>query len=314
MKLEKILSSRERSKDPWNDVIYEWEDVIADYFSVPIVPRLSSPVPKGSLTLSFSLSPFRDARFNIAGFSSFVVDFYLRSDEDLRKFYEGLSHNPLVFISSAEAFEFLRAKGCPLPIRHVALSLSDRYRISASTRFDKDLDLVVIGRPNAVLLDYIRRYEQEHPDFVWVRREYWRLKTNGEHYTHFVSSRGEDLGFADDRVSYFNLLKRARSTIYSTPGIDDSRKKSNGFNQVTPRFLEYLCCGCHVLSRYTLNPDTEYYEFPKLMPHLETYEQFREALERALTEDVDMKKYSEYLNKHYTSVRCAELKRILEES
>lgn len=96
-------------------------------------------------------------------------------------------------------------------------------------------------------------------------------------------------------------MQKAKCGFYATPGMDDSESRTNGFNQVTPRFLELIACGCHILARYPENPDTKYFELHNITPSIESYEQFEHLLNKALNEEVDMQIYADYLKNHYTS-------------
>ena len=106
-----------------------------------------------------------------------------------------------------------------------------------------------------------------------------------------------------------NLYKKLydEGIVYSTPGIDGGETRTNGFNQITPRFLELIACGCHVIARYPSNPDTDYYEINKFCPNIEDYLQFEKRLDYCLETEVNLDNYRHYLLKHYTSVRCKEL-------
>lgn len=87
--------------------------------------------------------------------------------------------------------------------------------------------------------------------------------------------------------------------------------RSNGFNQVTPRFLEYLACGCHIISRYPDNPDTAYFNLAGMSTRVDSYQAFEETFDRARTIPCDMAGYASYLDKHYTSVRAEALASII---
>lgn len=101
--------------------------------------------------------------------------------------------------------------------------------------------------------------------------------------------------------------------LYSTPGMDGCKIEANGYNQVTPRFLEYISCGCHVLARYPDNEDTDWYDLQTMAKRINSYEEFEIAVDEARKNPVDMKLYSDYLAKHYTSVRARELEALLKE-
>ena len=159
----------------------------------------------------------------------------------------------------------------------------------------------MVGRQNIVLQGYVEQYAKYHPKFKYVYRE---LK-NG--IFNYFSSDGECLGDINTREKYMALLRQSRAGLYSTPGIDGDEGRTNGFNQVTPRFLELIVSGCHILSRYPHNPDTDYYELSKISTNVTSYEQFDNYMNEALHSEVDMNFYSDYIKKHYTSSRCHDL-------
>ena len=90
-----------------------------------------------------------------------------------------------------------------------------------------------------------------------------------------------------------------------------TREGHKNFNHVTPRFLEMIAAGCHVLCRYMPNADTEYFELSRFCPSIESYEQFEKLMNKALKESIPIDQYKQYLKKHYTSVRAQQLKDIL---
>lgn len=328
MKFSAIISDRRNIKDPWYDIVYEWEDEIASHLGAKLIHNLGWGIKKSLYlrairyfgriwklrpTFAYQMQAWQWEGKNRANLYPCVIDFFLRTEEELNKFYANFSRNPIVFISSREAYEYLLAKNCPLKIKHLALSLPDKYAILPSTRFEKKYDLVVLGRQSSTLMSYLERYALDHPDFTYVKRVFLADETNGAHYARYVTNKGEELGYSDTREQYFNLMRSSRICFYSTPGVDKDRSDANAFNQVTPRFLEMIACGCHVLARYPKNPDTDWYDMESVAPSIGSYEQFEKAMDYARSHEVDMVKYSDYLAKHYTSVRAAQLERIVEE-
>lgn len=184
------------------------------------------------------------------------------------------------------------------------MSISDKYAITQQTKFEKPYELIVMGMPNKVLNDYLEQYAKTHSDLYYV----YRVQDGGQFM--YYTSRGECLGDINTRHKYMELMRKSRCALYSTPGVD-GRKQTNGFNQVTPRFLEFISAGCHVISRYEKNSDTDFYEMDKMSMRANTYEDFARALDYARTTDVNMQAYSDYLAKHYTSARAKELQNIL---
>lgn len=308
MKVEQIITLR---NEPWcgfdYDLVHEWEDQFAAELGAELyfdtyrirgnrllyhLPHIANLFQTNKFALKFRMLPLGnppgDNKRNIC---TIIIDFYLHDDEELRQFYKTCDKNPLVYISSKEIYDFLLSKGCPLRIRHLPLSLPDKYRLHELPV--KKFDAIMLGRQNKIFGDYLRNYAIDHPDFVYVYRG-----TNG-----YESSRDEHIGDLSDRKSYWQLMRSARIGLYATPGMDNARQGTNGFSQVTPRFLEYIAAGCHVLARYNKNSDTDYFELDTMSTRIQNYDEFSEALDRLLQTPIPIEKYKTYLNKHYTTNR-----------
>lgn len=155
-----IFSPRKALLGIADQLIYEWEDVFAEKMNVPILydTKLRNnrwtkhiPIPLNFLTpdvniLSIEMVTYRHNGLNKRNVVPWIVDFYLRTPAQLGTFYRTFSHNPIIFISSREAYEFLMENNCPLNIAHLPLSLPDKYAITPETHFDKEYDLVLFGR------------------------------------------------------------------------------------------------------------------------------------------------------------------------
>ena len=310
-----VLTKRIKVTDPWWDIVYEWENVMADslklHFDAPELCRYRSAAMADSLAFMFQMRATQWGEYNRANIAPCIIDFYLRGSEQLDQFYREFSNNPFVFVSSREVYEYLEASGCPLNIKHLALSLPDKYAITEATRFEKTIDLITLGRPSRKMITWLEQYAASHPDFIYANRLWIKKSTNGEHYTKYVTNKGKVLGYGDTRKENFDLMRSAKVSLYSTPGVDGDRPESNGYDQVTPRFLEMLASGCHIIARYSKNADTDWFDMPSVCPTTETYEQFEAALDYARTHEVDMGKCAQYLSRHYTSCRAKELEAIV---
>ncbi|GHT56559.1 hypothetical protein AGMMS49982_23440 [Bacteroidia bacterium] len=327
-KLSAICSSRKILNYTYFDLVFEWEDVFQSALDIPIVYTRQYDRYINRIIRRVKWNPF--SFFHPSGYYEFmwvmnaswswtnshyyrvnilpaIIDFYL-SKEQLTDFYNAYSKIPFILISSLEAFNFLKENNCPKQIYHFPLSLPDKYKITPATRFEKEYDLVLMGRTNPVFDDYLKRYVAQHKDFTYVYRQ-----EQGKNF-HYFTSKGEFVGNINhnSRERYIDLMRKSKICLYSTPGMDGEVKWKNGFNQVTPRFLELLSCGCHVIARYKQNPDTDYYRLDKFSPCITSYDEFEKAMDKALNTEVDMKMYSEYLENHYTTKRVELLKTILE--
>ena len=321
MHIQTIISYRRLTSWPSFDLIKEWEDVLSKELNIHIKnesllfynsilnkhPSIYKIINTHKNALVFEISDYRcSLKNNFKNIIPCIVDFYAKDDKTLCDIYQQYNRNPIVLISSKEAYEFLKQKECPLNIAHLPLSISDIYRITPATRFDKKYDLVIAGRNNPVLTDCVVRYAQKHQYFRYVYR-----KTEGNKFYYYTSD-GEKIGDINTREQYINLLRASRMGIYATPGIDGGENRTNGFNQVTPRFFELICSGCHILARYPKNADTEYFQVDRICPSIETYEQFESLVDKYRDIECDMLLYSNYIMQHYTSQRASMLSNILD--
>ena len=317
MKIQRIISRRNSPGRYYMDIVYEWEDIIAKHFNCKIrndVWIKSKPKPFGHFSdlvtriqlgyansIKYDIDTNASNRCNYSNIIPIIIDFY-ESKESLTSFFERYSNHPLVFISSKEVYDYLIRSKCPLRIAHLPLSLPDKYMISQESNYQKKYDLVLMGRTNPVFLSYLERYQKKYPNFSYIYPAKWERARPWKIFEQcYYSSKGERIGICDTRQKYFQLMQSSKVALYSTPSKDLPNNSKNGWNQVTPRFLEYLACGCHVLCRYDSNPDTHFYELERYWPSIDTYNDFEQKMNEALNNDVDVLFYSHYLKSHTTT-------------
>lgn len=332
-----ILSKREIMKNYENnkkycfDIIYEWENIYAEKLNLNIQTRSDfefnfdekcRKIYRKTKIPFFRLFPLFDVRkeniifmydaatkrqdgiYNNKKYIPCLIDYFL-SEEEYSRFLNAYKKNRLVLVSSREVYEYLLEKKCPLRIEHLALSLPDYY-VNFKERYEKKYDLVLFARQNPLLLEYVDQYEKRHSDFTLIRRKY-----EDGHYIYFDSKTGETVSMGDTREDYWNLVKASRVALYTTPGMDGTRLDANGWNQVTPHFLEELAGQCHVIARYPDNADTRWYSLEKICTSVQSYEEFERLMDTYRKCEVDLEKYSAYLQQHLTSNRAYRLKEII---
>lgn len=308
---EDELAARTRLplQDSWERRLLNENIVARSLVKIPgafgVLQRCDALMAKGTKSLYFAMSPQRKSSFSArANVIPIIVDFW--KSVDLGAFYRTYRNCPMVLITSREAYDFLRSRGCPLNLYHFPLSLPDKYRTTPAQQFEKKYDVLIAGRSNPVLLDYMQRYEKEHPDVEYV----YQAAKDGNY--GYCSNRSGMLGAFNDRQSYMALLRASRVGFYSTPGIDGGEKRTGGFNPVTPRLFELLAAGCHVVARYPDNADTQFYELNALCPSVTSYGEFAERLQTALGSPPPVDRHHQYLQKHYTSARVDLLNQLVE--
>ena len=311
------------------DIVFEWEDILSKELSSEILTRSPlefsfdekarkiyqkfripiyrlfqlADVKRGKNILMFDASTKRqDGIYNSFRYIPCIIDYFL-DEKGYLQFLKAYKKNPLVLISSKEVYDALVEKKCPLNIDFFPLSIPDYYKTEVV--YKKEYDLIIAGRINPLLAEYVEKYEKDYPKMQIIKRKYV-----DDHFVYFNSATGEDVGFGDSREEYNELLQKSKIALYTTPGMDETRTDANGWNQVTPRFLEEIVAQCHIIARYPKNADTDWYEMDKICHNIVSYEDFVETMIRYLVTEVDLDLYRSYLEKHYTSKRADLLKQI----
>lgn len=332
-----ILSTRQYLKDTFYQVIYEWEDDLARQLAVPLksaLPKwrktflnnLTRPVlarlgaldqvnnwveawhptrPRRGTYLVFELGANTTANFSTSAYAiPAFIDLWQNTDwQALARQYR---YCPLVLVSSLETVQYMQVLGSPLPVAHFPLSLSDRYRTTPDQVFAKQYDLVLAGRTNPVLASFVRTFSERNPTVEVVSQQ----EVDGQF--QYVSNHRGALGPLADRSEYLDLLRKARISVYSTPGIDGGEARTGGFNPVTPRYLELLHARCRLIGRYPDNAETRFYELAQVCPHVDTYAEFEALMHQYLAQESGpLPAYEAILSKHYTSCRATLLQRLL---
>lgn len=329
--LLKIYSDRHFQNWPSQHIVYEWEDEIAKSLKIPIlespfqnnyitkiVSRIWKNAFKNDLTggldgincrkgnfLYFEMTPKKFRSFsNNRNAIPIIIDYWERENvEYLNHYYRKCQ---FILISSLEVLNFLKKNNCNLNLMHFPLSLPDKYHLEPSQIFKKHYDIVLAGRTNPVLWEYLKKYEHMHPEIEYLYQE----QQNGELY--YRSNKHGIIGNFHRREEYINLIRSAKISFYSTPGIDGGEKRTGGFNPLTPRFLELLSAGCHVIARYVHNEESEFFQLESICPSVNSYEEFEKQMNFALnSKDQPIKRNSDYLLKHYTSMRIDTLKKVI---
>lgn len=321
MKIEKIITKRFYNSYNEYHLVWEWEDVFKRILNAElcidwncsalfnrnlffrILKKLYNHLPlttkKPALVIEMDPIGRNTEQNNKGNIIPWIVDFYLHTDEELKQFYRKFDKHKLILISSLSVFEFLQRVGCPIPIAHLPLSISDKYRIDTNTCWHKEFDVILAGRQNPILLNFLNTYREAHPNLSVVSCK----KENG-HYNYY-NQHGQFFGNADTREGLMSLMKKSRVGLYSGKGMDQDyiRVSDSQFSQITPRLFEFLVTGNHVIARYEDNSDSRYYELPDMFPCINTYAAFEKEMDKALHSEVNRGRYCQYLEKHYTSTR-----------
>jgi len=332
MTIDKVYSNRKSNNGVYSDLIYEWEDDFAKGLDIPIisysrfknkllngmrklldkalilplVQNIDKRLKRKNFTLIFELYPLDKFSYRVSSNKiPYIIDFDFRVD--LKAFYRTYKNCQLIIISSLQAYQYLVENKCPLNIKHLQLSLSDQFQLNRST-ISKEFD-VIIARSNRVLLDYVKKYAIDHPDFEYVVRK-WAGNTLYKGNVYYSNKKGE-IGEFSERSSYFALLKKTKVALYATPGYDEPERRF--LNHVTPSLFEYISSGCKIIARYPNNAETISFGLGTIAPSTESYDDFCKTLAFFLSSNDHsyLKESEKFLQKNYTSKRISQFKSII---
>lgn len=327
MLLKKIHSIRKISSPPSFKIVEDWEDILSQQMNLKLENdnkilhkirwkldrwKMSGlcdlfHLPSCTLGLRFDM----DARNSNACIINkytipVIIDFWLGKD-DLPDFYRAYKKCPLVLITSAEVYEFLKSNNCPLNIAHWPLSYPDHYKIETDENYKKTFDFCLIGRPAPFFVKMLKQYAEDHPDFEYI------INNNNINNRRYYTNKGQYIMQDTGRQSYLEIIRRSKITCYTTPGLDEAKIIPNKYNQVTPRLFEMIAGGCYVIAHYPINADTKYYELDNIVAPVNNYPEFEKALNYFRAQPPrKIAECKSYLQKHYTSTRVNLLKHILD--
>lgn len=318
-KLNSIISTRKALSQSFWHLVWEWEDIIAEKLNIPLVAdkkiwylikksRFFQPFDRG-YNFVFDMNPWHRLRthgiFKVSSKTiPYIIDFYL-NDDQVDLFVQMYKDAPVVFISSREVYEWLKKKNTGLTLAHLPISLSDKYALSQQKKFDKKYDIILLGRLSPTMKEYLDCYLRTNPKVSILNKKIENGRFN------YYDEKGNYVGNTDSREDYLKMMRMCRIILYTTPGYD-GEKITNGFSQVTPRVLEAMACGCHLIMKYPDNPDTRFFQLSDICESVENYKQFEAQMNKYLSSAPDLNKYCEYLYKHYTSKRIPILQSTLQ--
>ena len=323
--LTTIQSQRKTAQYPSFKIVYEWENILAETLGLKIrsdsewwykcyrrfeknglVGIYNYFLPKKDLHIDFIMEASTKKLCRITKNTiPVIIDFWLW-EEEIPRFFEAYKNVPLLLLTNFEVYELLKKLNCPIPIEHWPLSYPDTSLFSIEENDEKIYDFCLFGRPNPFFIRMQEEYARKHPDFVYL------TTTGTESNRKYYTNKGDFVCEDTSRESYLNMIRRTRITCYSTPGIDEGKKKTTSFNQVTPRLFEMLCNGCQVIGHYPADgADVKWYNLPSIVPNVNSYEEFEIILDNMRKTTADKTKIKSFMDKHYTSTRAKMLIGIL---
>lgn len=276
-RIRSIITTRYRSTWPTWQMVHEWEDILCRVLAVPLRPIGETCMMPASnaLPLNFDLI-FLQLAAELRYYAHnpqlipIVMDLWR---DDFDDFAIHAASFPLVFVCNVQAFQELAPRLDNL--RYLPFTLADQYFNQPLP--PKDIDIIQYGRRNPLLDTFMTCLLEKHPDIHYVTTEAFEDEKKVRIYSNKLGCIGE----SDSRSRFMDIVFRSRISLVSTVGMDDSRD-TGGIDPVSPRFIESLAAGCHLVGRI---PDAEEFAatgIGRLCHHVETYPQFESTVLRLL--------------------------------
>lgn len=295
--IRSIITTRNVSKWPTFQMVHEWEDILGAQLGVPLrplddeclLPAKHSPEQGFDLLFLPLASELEDYACNHS-IIPIVMDLWRNS---FSSFIRCAPQFRLIFVANLQAYQELSPQ---LPnLRYLPFTLADQYLDYSLP--DKDIDIIHYGRRNPLLDQYLHLFLHDHPACHAVITE----KSDDGETIQIHSNNCGDLGSSDSRSKFMRLLSRCRISLVSTVGMDGSRQ-TGGIDPISPRFLESMAAGCHLVGRIPDNSEFRDSGLAQLCHHVNSYQQFEKVTLELLADPVNPReRYRPFLQNRLTS-------------
>ena len=301
----KILSLRKYQQVFFNQIMYEWEDDISNHYRIKI--KKPNPISYYTSVLLDKCDMFhiftrciRQQNKNNYAFLMFpfayryfcpysIIPIFLDTFE---KYYDqiqtAIKDIDIAIFTNYEMYISQKAVFPEKNIFYLPLGMAQKW--VSNNMPDKKIDVVQTGRYNPLLHEWMLRYCERNPSIEYVYRD------SLESQEYYSTQKGK-IGYFSTREEYMALLRSAKVSLVSTPGVDDKSRTGN-YDFFTPRFYESACSFCQMIGRYPNNQEAKYLGIEDVCENVENYEEFESKLKKALDTELDKEKYINFTKKN----------------
>lgn len=316
-----ITSLRKINNEAFYDVVFEWEDVMAETFKTQLISispllylgkmaycklnkryTLNQNFRRKKCSVYFVMYPteLRERVFE-NGIPIFMDAW---SDRDIEYIIKKTAKLQLFYCTSLEVYNRIKSMDKESKVKYMPLSVSDMYFSKNFSKYNKSIDVIQIGRRNPLLHDFMMQYINEHNEIEYVYN-----KSSHSGLAEYISTKKGYIGHIEGRKDFIKNLSSAKVSLVSTPAIDNSRKDANGIDFLTPRFYESAVLGCALIGRYGENEETK--RISNICPNIKTYIQFSAEMDKALSiSNVELfEREEKFIKENLTSCRAAQIEK-----
>lgn len=318
MNIEGVYSTRKFNLAPFWHIVFEWEDIFIEKFDCSLLYKKRHRLRTMFIQMFYKYFPFLLKRplKHIKNINTIKISFVMNaaelwkySDQEIIPIIidcagdcidyvaEMTKYLPFYWVTCYDFYKELKKRYPNNGAKYIPLSVSDIYL--SDENYNKDIDVIQIGRKNIMLHEFMVRYCKEHPEVEYVYQE--KIDTK---LCYISTTRGQLDGDFMTRKDYISLLQRSKISLISSPHVDAIEK--DGVDWITPRVFESAISKCHLIGRYSANEEASLIGLDKICPNIQTYAQFCIEIEKNLFSNY----YEDEINfakKHLTSERAKEI-------
>ena len=325
MSLSKIYSLRGFKEAPFRDIVYEWEDKLSELMGLDVISldekwgkscevynkylrlkkfrKLNVSKPYG---IAFVLGVYELVYIKRLNCFPIFLDLW---NADFRFLLRNMGTKHPYAVTSLDVYEKIKRLQPKSKVYYLPLMISDSWVTNEVPQ--KEYDVIQMGRKNEVLHQFMLRYAKEHPGTEYVYSE--QGKSDGN--LHYVSTDGRNISDVVTRGDYKDMLCKAKISLVSSPGMDNSRKCAEDIDFPTPRFYECATQYSYMVGRYSDHKEFVVQGVDKVCPNIADYSQFEGVINKYISSDGFLlkKEYDEFIGTHVTSAWVSDLNAIIKE-
>ena len=290
----RIMTERKWEDRSFYQVAWEWEDAIKETFENQgfpvefdyvhatknkalqylykfIITKNQLPIKKTNIEKIEVYFPLRVWHCNQYLKKNMIPIFLDAYESDTDVIIRMTRKLPFFFVTAYDTYKEIKRKDPSSKVQFMPLSISDRW--VDEEVYEKDIDVIQMGRRSETLHQYMIKYCENHPNVNYVYLE--SKKT-----WNYTSTTLGSMGTLDTRDEFMNMLRRARVSLVSTPGIETQRFGS--FDFFTPRFFESSAAGCMMIGRYTENEESDLLDVNSVCSNVKSQKEFDDILDNML--------------------------------
>lgn len=304
--IQSVITARATKKWPTWQMIHEWED----YLTVSLGARFKPLSPACMVADPF----YREGMYDIVYLPiSDMLRYYEKNrqilpivmdlwQKDFEQFERLASNFRLIFLTSLQVFRVMRDRGLS-NIRYLPFALADKYLDYPAA--EKTIDIVQFGRRDKLLESYMEQLLKRHPHLHYL------TTVTEDDTVYFFSNQQGRLQESDSRESFMKMLSRCKISLVHSPGMDE-QGTSGEIMPVSPRYLESIAAGCHLVGRIPRHDEFDLLGIRPFCHHADDYETFEHTVLTLLSgQPPSGKERHELLCRHACSVRAGQLHTLL---